>query len=27
VEKSTASWVRWFNTDRLHSSIGYLPPV
>jgi hypothetical protein len=23
VERETASWVHWFNTTRLHSSIGY----
>jgi transposase InsO family protein len=22
VERETAAWVRWFNTHRLHSSIG-----
>ncbi|MFI6754133.1 IS3 family transposase [Rhodococcus coprophilus] len=27
VERETAEWVRWFNTDRLHSSIDYLSPV
>ena len=27
VERETASWVHWFNTSRLHSSIGYLSPV
>jgi putative transposase len=27
VEKETAAWVHWFKTDRLHSSIGYRPPV
>ena len=27
VERDTASWVHWFNTDRLHTSIGKLPPV
>jgi len=27
VEKETAAWVHWLNTDRLHSSIGYRPPV
>jgi putative transposase len=27
VERETASWVHWYNTTRLHSSIGYLPPV
>ena len=27
VERETASWVHWYNTTRLHSSIGYAPPV
>lgn len=27
VEWQVASWVRWYNTDRLHSSIGHLPPI
>jgi len=27
VEAATADWVAWYNHDRLHSSIGYLPPV
>ena len=27
VERETASWVHWFNTTRLHSSIGMLPPL
>ena len=27
IEQASATWVRWFNHDRLHSSIGYLPPV
>lgn len=27
LEAETASWVQWFNTTRLHSSIDYLPPV
>ncbi|USI92802.1 IS3 family transposase [Rhodococcus pyridinivorans] len=27
VERETAEWVRWFNADRLHSSIDYLSPV
>ncbi len=27
VETETASWVHWFNTDRLHSSINYNPPI
>lgn len=27
VEYATAGWVDWYNTSRLHSSLGYLPPV
>jgi putative transposase len=27
VETATAEWVAWFNTDRLHSSLGHLPPA
>ena len=27
VEIATASWVHWYNHDRLHSSIGDVPPV
>ena len=27
VEWQVARWVHWYNTDRLHSSIGYLPPL
>jgi putative transposase len=27
VERETATWVHWFNTERLHSSIDYRPPV
>lgn len=27
VERETAEWVHWYNHDRLHSSVGYLPPV
>lgn len=27
VERESAEWVRWFNADRLHSSIGYLSPI
>jgi transposase InsO family protein len=27
VERETAAWVHWFNTTRLHTSIGYLPPI
>ena len=27
VEKATASWVHWYNTTRLHTSINDIPPV
>lgn len=27
LELGTALWVHWFNTTRLHSSIGYVPPI
>lgn len=27
VEEATASWVHWFNHERLHSSIGDVPPI
>ena len=27
LERETASWVHWYNTVRLHSSIEYRPPV
>jgi putative transposase len=27
LELATLSWVHWFNTHRLHSSIGQVPPV
>ena len=27
VETSTAEYVHWFNNNRLHTSIGMLPPV
>ena len=27
VELATAEWVDWFNTRRLHSSLGYLSPA
>jgi putative transposase len=27
LELATADWVEWFNTNRLHSSLDYLPPV
>jgi transposase InsO family protein len=27
VETVTAEWVHWYNNTRLHSSIGYMPPI
>jgi putative transposase len=27
VEKATATWLQWFNHERLHSSLGDVPPV
>ena len=27
LELATLSWVHWFNHQRLHSKIGYVPPV
>lgn len=27
VEEATASWVHWYNSERLHSSIGDVPPT
>ncbi len=27
VELATMEWVGWYNTDRLHSALGYVPPV
>jgi putative transposase len=27
VEPETAEWVRWYNNERIHSSIDYLTPV
>lgn len=27
VERETAAWVNWYNTTRLHSSLGYLSPT
>jgi len=26
VEWETLKWVDWYNTDRLHSAIGYVAP-
>ena len=27
LELATLNWVWWFNNTRLHSSIGYIPPI
>src|SRR4051794_3517574 len=27
VEAATAEWVQWYNTERIHSSIRYMPPI
>ena len=27
VELATLSWVHWWNTSRLHTAIGDLPPA
>lgn len=27
IELATLSWVHWFNTSRLHGSIGNIPPI
>ena len=27
VEYATAGWVEWYNTTRLHSSFGHVPPI
>ena len=27
VEWQVARWVHWYNTTRLHSSIGHVPPI
>lgn len=27
AEYLTAEWVDWYNNDRLHSSLGYVPPI
>lgn len=26
VEEVTFDWVNWYNTDRLHSTLGNIPP-
>lgn len=27
VEFATAGWVDWYNNRRLHSTLGYVPPI
>jgi putative transposase len=27
VERETADWVRWYNHERIHSSIDYMTPI
>ena len=27
VELATLNWVHWFNNDRLHGELGYIPPA
>jgi putative transposase len=27
LELATPDWVDWFNRDRLHNSIGHVPPI
>jgi len=27
LELATLSWIHWFNTSRLHSSLGDVPPI
>lgn len=27
VELATMSWVQWYNTRRLHSTLGMVPPA
>jgi transposase InsO family protein len=26
IEWKTLAWVNWYNSERLHSAIGYVPP-
>ncbi|MEV6054104.1 integrase core domain-containing protein [Streptomyces sp. NPDC052107] len=26
VERAVVQWVGWYNTERLHSALDYLPP-
>jgi len=27
VELATIGWVHWYNTERLHEFLGYVPPA
>ncbi len=27
VELATAEWVAWYNQERLHEALGYVPPA
>lgn len=27
VERETAAWIHWYNTQRLHSALGHVPPI
>ena len=27
VELATAQWVAWYNQERLHEALGYVPPA
>ena len=27
VELATAEWVAWYNQERLHQALGYVPPA
>ena len=27
VEREAAEWVRWYNNERIHSSIDYMTPI
>ncbi|WP_372514046.1 integrase core domain-containing protein [Mycobacterium interjectum] len=26
-ERSTAQWVAWYNQERMHEALGYVPPA
>jgi putative transposase len=27
LELATLSWVHWYNQQRLHTALGYVPPI